>query len=350
MAKFLSNIDLVGNELQNFVVQPLAGEPSSQVKIGRKIFDTSEKREKIYDGVKWKIQAYLDDLEGATSSEIESLAEQLNALSTEFDALKKALTEDDTQGIINTWEEIQSLVKALPEDSDLAVLIAEINSRLTAMEGKTPYILATSIANFDDAIDGSDGDGVLETEDVSNNAFRIAAENERPIYIKAEYGHDGVINVDCAIDGAGFCELFFSYGDYKYTIEVDLQSGSFVASKKNTTVSVTAEVTSGTHIATIKANGRDTKLYAPDYTKDSKTVKKKTVTFTGDGSTTSFQIDHGLGVVNTLVCMTLFEEDPDTGRPYQVMADMKPMTMNSAMINFSTPPASGTNYMVLVIG
>lgn len=132
MAKFLSNIDLNGNELQNAVIQPLGTEPSTP-KVGRKYFDTSKGREEIYDGTTWKVSAYLSDLE-SLSSDNEELANTLSQLRTDFDALNKALTEDDTQGIINTWNEIVALVDGLPEDSDLATIIANINAEVKDLQ------------------------------------------------------------------------------------------------------------------------------------------------------------------------------------------------------------------------
>ena len=75
----------------------------------------------------------MDDLEALSQADTE-LAGVVAQLRSEFDALSKALNEDDTAGIINTWNEIVELVNGLPEGSDLATLIASINSDVQALQ------------------------------------------------------------------------------------------------------------------------------------------------------------------------------------------------------------------------
>ena len=50
--KFLIDIDLNGNELQNFVVQNLATAPANPV-AGRHYFNTTDHTEYFYDGTAW---------------------------------------------------------------------------------------------------------------------------------------------------------------------------------------------------------------------------------------------------------------------------------------------------------
>ena len=131
--QFLNNIHLNGNEIRSFVIQVLGAQPSQYVKPGLKYFNSMFKRESVYDGSQWRLTAYMDDLE-ALSQENTDLAGVVSQLRTEFDALNKALNEDDTAGIINTWNEIVELVNGLPEGSDLATLIASINSDVQALQ------------------------------------------------------------------------------------------------------------------------------------------------------------------------------------------------------------------------
>lgn len=51
--KFLTSIDLLKNELQNAVIQPLAVAPADAV-VGQIYFDTADKTLKQYDGEKWQ--------------------------------------------------------------------------------------------------------------------------------------------------------------------------------------------------------------------------------------------------------------------------------------------------------
>ena len=128
MPSFLSNINLSGNEVQNFVVQPLATAPSDLLKLGRKYFDTASKREQIYSGSKWLSTAYMDD--------VSAVSETLGALRTEFDALYKTLNEDDAQGKIDTWSEIVDFLNDLEASGgDLATLLSSIGGDIDTLEG-----------------------------------------------------------------------------------------------------------------------------------------------------------------------------------------------------------------------
>lgn len=105
MAKFLNNIDLNGNEIQNFVEQPLGTAPTTNVKVGRRFFDTSENRGKVYNGSSWLREAYMSDiavLEGATGN----IEERISALEAYFS------TEEDADYLINKWNEIVEFLNA----------------------------------------------------------------------------------------------------------------------------------------------------------------------------------------------------------------------------------------------
>lgn len=52
MAKFLVNIDMSGNEIQNVVLQPLAAAPANPT-VGRIYYDTTDSMLKTYDGTNW---------------------------------------------------------------------------------------------------------------------------------------------------------------------------------------------------------------------------------------------------------------------------------------------------------
>lgn len=129
---FLNNIQLNGNEIRGFVIQVLGAQPTDP-KRGRKYYNSMFERESVYDGSKWKLAAYMDDLDALSQTNTE-LAGVVAQLRTEFDALNKALNEDDTAGIVNTWNEIVELVNGLPEGSDLATLIASINTAVEVLQ------------------------------------------------------------------------------------------------------------------------------------------------------------------------------------------------------------------------
>lgn len=267
MAKFLNNIDLVGNEIQNVVLQPLGAVPSSNVKVGRKFFDTTEGREKIYDGSIWKLVAYLSDLE-ALNEENATILEEIEAVRASVEALNKALNEDDTEGIINTWAEIQSLVKAFEEGTDLSAILAEINSTVQA------------------------------------NDRTLGALEERTSELETK---------------------------------VENLEGTASA------VTVTPIVTGGTPIASITVGETTETLYIP------REIKKYLTTITGDGSTTTFQISHGMAT-STGADITISVWDISETEGELVMVDVQAITSNKLLVKFAIAPANGHQYRVCVIG
>ena len=114
MATHLSNLNLSGNQLQNFVVHPLATAPTG--KLGLKFFDTANKREKIYDGSAWLETAYMSDIAS------------VNGIASGIDTRLKAIeayfaTTDDADTNINKWNEIVAFLNAT-EGTTLAGILA----------------------------------------------------------------------------------------------------------------------------------------------------------------------------------------------------------------------------------
>lgn len=342
MAKFLNNIDMVGNELQNVVLQPLAGAPASQVKIGRKYFDSADGREKIYNGTKWKVSAYLEDLENLTPEGFEQLGEDFEQLRSDFDALNKALTEDDTQGIINTWNEIQSLVSKLPEGSDLSVLLSNINASVDQLINSSPYVLGFSAYDVIDAIEDK-RDFVAPIEGLVD-----ALNSGRTLYIKEHSTLTSLIPVGYTLDGTEILTIEFTFRRILYSVDINTSDGEATPMQVDPSISVTTNytATNGIEIATITANGKQKKIYSPDPAKDTKTVKKYRGSIRGDGSTSRFTVSHGLN--QPYVQVSIFEES-DYGFS-QIFADVEIITNVTIWVSFATPPANGVTYQVLVIG
>ena len=139
MAKFLSNIDLNGNELQNFVEQPLGTAPSTLLKTGRRYFDTSENRGKVYNGTSWLREAYMTDIENL-SAENDELDERIAALEAYFSS------SEDADDLINKWNEIVDYINGVENTTlneilsnfassdDLRVLDETLSDRMAQIE------------------------------------------------------------------------------------------------------------------------------------------------------------------------------------------------------------------------
>lgn len=152
MAQFLNNINLNGNEIQNFLIQPLATAPSSGLKAGRKYFNTAEKREVIYDGTKWLFSAYKSDLESyALASTVDGIDTRLKSVETIF--------ETDNDGTINKWNEVVDFLAGIEGDKLDTILdtFALKETTISAGEGLTGTLKLDGTGTFSLATAGTAG-------------------------------------------------------------------------------------------------------------------------------------------------------------------------------------------------
>lgn len=225
MAQYLNNINLNGNEIQNYIVQPLGTAPTTYLKVGRMYFNTTDKREAIYDGSKWLAAAYMSDIEGI-SSVASGIDERLQAIEAYFD------TTEDADDAINKWNEIVEFLNATEGDT-----LEEILSQ---------YVLQTRKVS---AGTGLSGGGTLS----SDITLSLATVGTAGTYFKTTvdaYGRVTSGSNPTTLSGFGITNAYTK-------AEVNnLLSGLDV-------VSVTQTLTSGKQIATISVGDTDTKLYAP---------------------------------------------------------------------------------------
>lgn len=131
--KFLINIDLTGNELQNFAVQPLATAPtlSDTRKVGRKYFNSAEGREAIHDGKAWKLSVYKDEFD-ALGGDVSDIDSRLITIESFFK------DEEQSDNLINKWNEITDFLSNIEETTLNGVLEAyTVNTRKIDGDGTT---------------------------------------------------------------------------------------------------------------------------------------------------------------------------------------------------------------------
>ena len=301
MAQFLSNVNLNGNELQKVVLQPLGTAPSALAKVGGKFFNSSEKRESVHDGTKWRLAAYLDDLETLTQDNTE-LAGVVEQLRKDFDALNKALTEDDTQGIINTWNEISDLVKGLPEGSDLATLIASINSDVQDLQ--------------------------TEVENIKNAATKVEY-----TAVITEGKQIGTLTID---------------GQGKTIFAPDTYAWEDITGKTSAKLITVLGFTPFNSANFTKANIKQT-LGISDWALESTPpsaatigAARKVVKTLANTTSTTQDINHGLNDTNVVVSVY----DPTNNE--QVMVDVKLKDANNITLQFASAPSIA--YKVVIVG
>lgn len=131
MAQHLSNLNLVGNQIQQFVVEPLAVAPSAAVKLGRKYYNSAENREAIYDGEAWKFTAYMTDIAGVSTS--------LGRVDTRLQTIEAFFaTEEQSDNVINKWNEIVSFLAGVSDTTLNGILAGyTVKSREVKGDGTT---------------------------------------------------------------------------------------------------------------------------------------------------------------------------------------------------------------------
>lgn len=355
MAQFLSNINLNGNQIQNFLIQPLATAPTSGAVAGRKYFDTAEKRETVHDGTKWLKTAYLSDIE-SISGVASGIDTRLKALEAYFDSA------EDADTAIDKWNEIVAFLNATEGDT--------LDGILAGYAVKTRKISTGT---------GLTGGGDL-TQDRTISLATVSGLTAGT-YFKTTvdaYGRVTSGSNPTTLAGFGITDA------YTKTEIGNLINGLDV-------VSVTQTLTSGKAIATISVGDDDTIIYAPATYAWSEITSKPTIaTFMGStaigstssyiywdgskwatkalgalafenslsasdvgatkkyatsitkGTATSYKITHSLGTRDVVVSVY----DPTNNE--QVMVDTVMTDTNNVTITFGSAPAA--NYRVVVIG
>lgn len=260
MATHLSNLNLNGNQLQNFVVHPLATSPTG--KLGLKFFDTANKREKIYDGSAWLETAYMSDIAG------------VNGIASGIDTRLKAIeayfsTEEDADSKISKWNEIVAFINQTEGTTLAGILAGYVPTSRGLVQGTG---ITISGASSNKATLAADRTISLATVSglTAGTYFKTTVDS---------YGRVTSGSNPTTLAGFGITDA------YTKTEIGNLIDGLDV-------VSVTQTLTSGKAIATISVGETDTVLYAPaTYDWDEITNQPTIATFMGStaiGGTSSY--------------------------------------------------------------
>lgn len=338
MSKFLNNIDLVGNEIQNFIEQPLGATPSTFLKPGRKYFDTSENRGKVYNGTSWLREAYMTDIENL-STENDELDERIAALEAYFSS------EEDADATINKWNEIVAFLNATEGET--------LDEILSSFAQKTRKIIAGA---------GLAGGGDLTADRTLSLAESGVSAGTYTKTTVDKYGRVTSGSNPTTLEGMGITDAYTK----DQVNQMEEQLGETIngileteinplaervtqLEEKATSVSVSQTLTSGIEIGSVTVDGKETKLYAPTAEEVDLTgyAKKHAARITSDGSTTSYLIAHNLGTTDVTVNVWRFV----SGTVWeQVVTDIETVDHNNVKISFGSAPASGNVFRIVVIG
>lgn len=142
--KIKTALDMQGNGIENFLIQGVSAiEGLSDKSLGRKILYTGTNtdrnyREMIYIGNSiggdgWRTTAYMSDvdelrglitaLENATDEEIEALKGRATTLEGRVDTIDNMLNVENSQTVVDTWEEVKKFLASVSEETDLITLL-----------------------------------------------------------------------------------------------------------------------------------------------------------------------------------------------------------------------------------
>lgn len=345
---FLQNIDLNGNQLQNFLLHPSGTAPASP-NTGMIYFDanTSVLRPKIYAGSAWKGLAYEADLTSyAKLADFNALQEKVNAF----------LDGDvDADGVLENLKEIQSFLDTYDGTTTLSDALNAINADITTLKGyftngaankavadangnvitatyatqanvtSLTDALSTRIAKFEDMFEW-DGD-TIKAKASFYSVGQIAAGGA------GEEG-DGstgsvILDFDSIVDALGYTPADAD----------DLTSavGRIAALEgKATAVSFAQTVTAGTALGTITIDGSPTVIYAPTIPTSLKNPNALTFgskTYDGSAAVTLTASDLGaLTSHQTIYALTVKNSAGTTVLTYTPNSAKGELTLTKAMV------------------
>ena len=347
MAQFLNHIDLNGNELRNFLVQSLGTAPAEALKIGRKYFDSTAKREKIYDGSKWLQSAYMTDISG--------LDDRLKNIEAYFSSA------NDSDNLVNKWNEIVAFLNAT-EGTTLASILGSFYTK----------------DDIDGLLDGLDTVTVTQTQKSGVEIARIAVGNTttiiyapNPPTLAGLMGNTAIGGTSSYIywDGSKFTTKSLGALAFKDSLS---KSDVGLGNVENTALSTWAGSTNITTVGTITiGTWQGSKIANAYLVNSSVTIAGKSVSLGGSlsaaglktalgitaadigatkkyagaitkGTALEYTITHNLGTRDVVVMVY----DPSTYE--QVMVDVVMTTTAAVKIAFGSAPS--VNYRVVVVG
>lgn len=395
--KFFTSINLNKNELQNAVLQNLASHPSSP-KAGQKYYNTTDKKEYIFNGTEWiaydpadptilRESDVVDNLSSTSTiaplsaAQGKALNEKIGTASSKVNTLegyftngsaKKAIADKNGKDIAETY-----VTRAGSEDvtgvHDFTEGLKIGGNKLESTQDDVVYLDANlhvrgSVTMF---ADGSEaGSSILDNLPVAGtNTKGIASFDEDDFQVTN--GHvslkDGVVGLDTEelqnyLNQKGYVTSSAVSTNYISKSQQGAANGvaSLDASGKvpsSQLPSYVDDVLEYANKSSFPASGESGKIYVDISTNltyrwsgstyveiSSATIHKYAATLSGNGSTKDFTITHSLGTRDVVV--NLYESIS----PYQqIWADVKMTSTSQVTVTFAEAPASGTNYRIVII-
>ena len=333
MPKYLVPIDMNKNEIQNAVIQKLAAAPSNPIK-GLFYFNTTDNTLYVYNGTTWR-----DALTNGVNNYNELVDTPITNLTTNTLLSNAGIYKIIGSGVtvtVNTQSITGDETLIIYDGTNATIIKANSIYRITStgsvinyVEANSPITGATKPKVTYDSKGLVTGGADLQASDIPDlSSLYIAATLKGANNGVAELGADGKVPstqlpsyVDDVIEGYYYNNKF--YKESTHTTEITGETGKIYVDLA-TNKSYRWSGTTYTEIA--QAN-----------------IHKYIETITGDGTTTSFSISHGLNSRDVLVNVydaTTYED---------IVVNIARTSTSSLTIDFAVAPIVGEDYKVVVI-
>jgi len=381
--KYLTNLDLNKNQLLNVVLQQLATAPANPV-MGQKYFNTTSKREFVYNGTEW----VANDGIGATMTG-DSIISAINGSTTLIDDdnlsinVNNAITKAHNTHSISDVTGLQTALDGKVDDSQVLTNVpvgAVFTDTVTSINGKTGVIAKADITalgipaqDTTYAVFNTTTNGLVPKTTTSNTTDYLRKDGTwatppnsvytLPIANGSALG--GIKSgTDITVDASGNVSVnddshnhIISNVDGLQTA-LDAKETPTGAQNKATTAETNAKTYTDTAIANLvdsspttlntlnelaQALGDDPN-FATTMTNQLALKTDKYTTTIGDGTATSYVITHNLNSQDVIVNLR------ETSSPYAfVITDIEFTTVNTITVKFAVAPTA-SQYTITVIG
>ena len=321
--RFLTNLDLVTNELQNAVIQNLATDPTTGNKDGRIYYNTTTDKLRVYANGTWQNIGDIYDVQGTTNEITVSIVNGVATIGLPDDV---TITNDlGVGGDLTVTGDLTvngTVTSVNTETVNIADNMVLLNSNVTGSPTETAGIEVERGTSANVQLRWNESTDKWQVTEDGTNYVNIALAGDS---ISSSQITDFTEASQDVVGGmvSGSNSLSVSYNDTAGTLSLDttLASTSYLSKASGLAVDISAV---------------ETKLVTDGFT-------KKVSANVGNGTNTSFAITHNLGTRDVVVNVY------DNSAYDTVEVDVVRTDTNTVTVTFASAPATDA-YRVVIVG
>lgn len=321
--RFLTNLDLVTNELQNAVIQNLATDPTTSNKDGRIYYNTTSDKLRVYANGTWQNIGDIYDVQGTTNEITVSIVNGVATIGLPDDV---TITDDlNVGGDLTVTGDLTvngTVTSVNTETVNIADNMVLLNSNVTGSPTENAGIEVERGTSANVQLRWNESTDKWQVTEDGTNYVNIALAGDS---ITTSQITDFTEASQDVVGGmvSGSNSLSVSYNDTAGTLSLDttLASTSYLSKTSGLAVDISAV---------------ETKLVTDGFT-------KKVSANVGNGTNTSFAITHNLGTRDVVVNVY------DNSLYDTVETDVIRTDNNTVTITFTVAPAVDA-YRVVIVG